>query len=373
MAKRRYWLNLCTAKSWEESRTRGYTCSGWNESRWKAVQKMQQGDYLLLYMSGVSRFIGVLEVASKPFRSEERIWDDALYPCRVEAKPVVMLEPDTAVPIHDLKDKLSIFRDMESPKAWIGRVRGSPQEWSAEDGETILRALMEAKEHPVVREVDPRKLAYRPPALKSKIGAVTVPDSEPEEPESSVPPKEPTEDTAVSEHTRIQSMLVTLGGEMGLDVWIASNDRGRVVGGKRLGELPRVIDDLPLQFDAATMKTVKLIDVLWLRRRTIEAAFEIECTTSIYSGLLRMSDLISMQPNLNIPLYIVAPDERRAKVIEEVNRATFTRLSPPMPEICSFIALSALEEAMRHPPDLRRHLKPDYLEELSESCEVEEA
>ena len=28
-----------------------------------------------------------------------------------------------------------------------------------------------------------------------------------------------------------------------------------------------------------------------------------------------MSDLIAMQPNLNIPLYLVAPDERREKVL----------------------------------------------------------
>ena len=52
------------------------------------------------------------------------------------------------------------------------------------------------------------------------------------------------------------------------------------------------------------------------------AAFEIESTTSIYSGLLRMSDLIAMQPNLNIPLYLVAPNERRQKVFAEVNRST---------------------------------------------------
>ena len=50
---------------------------------------------------------------------------------------------------------------------------------------------------------------------------------------------------------------------------------------------------------------------------------EIEHTTSIYSGLLRMSDLVAMQPNLQIPLFIVAPDVRRNKVIEEVNRPTF--------------------------------------------------
>ncbi len=35
-----------------------------------------------------------------------------------------------------------------------------------------------------------------------------------------------------------------------------------------------------------------------------------------------------MQTNLNIPLYLVAPDDRRDKVITEVNRPTFSRLSP---------------------------------------------
>ena len=60
------------------------------------------------------------------------------------------------------------------------------------------------------------------------------------------------------------------------------------------------------------------------------AAFEVESTTSIYSGLLRMPDLVSMQPNLKIPLYLVAPDDRREKVFNEVNRPTFTRLKPPL-------------------------------------------
>jgi hypothetical protein len=53
--------------------------------------------------------------------------------------------------------------------------------------------------------------------------------------------------------------------------------------------------------------------VLWLQGNAIQAAFEIESTTSIFSGLLRMADLIAMHPNLKIPLYIVAPAERRSK------------------------------------------------------------
>jgi hypothetical protein len=44
-------------------------------------------------------------------------------------------------------------------------------------------------------------------------------------------------------------------------------------------------------------RTVELIDVLWLNGNAIVAAFEAESTTSIYSGLLRMADLLSMQPN----------------------------------------------------------------------------
>ena len=160
---------------------------------------------------------------------------------------------------------------------------------------------------------------------------------------------------------------------MGLNVWIARNDKNRVITGKRLCDIPRVIDKLPLQFDDATMSTVELIDVLWLKGKSIEAAFEIESTTSIYSGLLRLSDLISMQPNLNIPLYIVAPDERREKVKSEINRATFARLSPPMSEICGFIAFSVLEKAMKDTKEHRQYMKPDYLEKLAESCETEDA
>jgi hypothetical protein len=55
-------------------------------------------------------------------------------------------------------------------------------------------------------------------------------------------------------------------------------------------------------------------------------------------GLLCMADLIVMQPNINIPLYIVAPDKRRKKVITEINRPTFSRLEPSLSEICRFLS-----------------------------------
>ncbi len=57
-----------------------------------------------------------------------------------------------------------------------------------------------------------------------------------------------------------------------------------------------------------------------------------------------MADLITMQPNINIPLYIVAPDEQQNKVIQEVNRPTFANLSHPMRELCRFIAFLTLRD-----------------------------
>lgn len=128
-----------------------------------------------------------------------------------------------------------------------------------------------------------------------------------------------------------------------------------------------------MKFDEATNKTIELIDVLWLRGNAITAAFEIECTTSIYSGLLRMADLIAMQPNLNIPLYLVAPEERRNKVMTEVNRPTFSRLFPPLKQICRYIATSALRERVAQAASFVQYLKPEFLRELSESCELDKA
>jgi len=156
---------------------------------------------------------------------------------------------------------------------------------------------------------------------------------------------------------------------MGLDVWVARNDRSKEYKGQRFNDTKRFLTKLPVQFDEATRGIVEMIDVLWLRGNAIVAAFEIESTTSIYSGLLRMSDLISLQPNLSMPLYIVAPDERRNKVMDEIARPTFSRLSIPLFQICQYISFSALREASEKAREFVSYLDPQFLEKIAEACE----
>jgi predicted RNA-binding protein len=173
-----YWLDLFTGTTWEEFLAAGGEVSGFRERRWKTVQQIKPGDYLLCYLTGISRWIGVLEVVSEPFKDTTPIWKDEAFPARVRVRPVATLSPETAVPVFELRDELTVFRDLKNPNAWTGHFRGSPARWKPADGQAVVAAILDAKENPIGRPVDAAKLARRPRALKAAIGPVTVPDSE---------------------------------------------------------------------------------------------------------------------------------------------------------------------------------------------------
>ena len=360
-----YWLNLFSYKSWTEFLEAGGNVTGFREGRWKTVQRIKPGDLMLCYLTGVSRWIGLLEVTDAPFEDDKPIWEDAVFSARVPVKVLIQLRPETAIPIMELKNELSIFSNLSNPHAWTGRLRGSPAKWKISDGDAIVSALEAAQKNPVERSFDPAKLARRPPILRTAGGEpVIVPDSQ-DDP-NSVTPASPIGEATV--HTEIQWLLAKLGNDMGLDVWVARNDRGKSYNGKSFTELSRLTDALPVQFDDVTTRTIELIDVLWLEGNSIRAAFEIESTTSIYSGLLRMADLISMQPNLTIPLYLVAPNARRDKVKSEINRPTFSRLKTPLIDVCRYIAFDELRENTSKASPYIRHLDPQFLDDFAEFC-----
>jgi predicted RNA-binding protein len=363
---RKYWLDLFTGKTWEEFLKAGAKVSGFREGRKKFAEKIQIGDYLICYVTGISRLISVLEVKSECyFDDENRIWEDSSFPIRFKVKPVYILNPENAVPIDLTIDNPS-FRTLNSRKAWGGFVRGSPREFDSQDAQAILELIEDAKNHPVKREYDIKKYWQRPRAYASKAGMVTIPERYEEEVEKTEPSFEKIT------HEEIQYLLLKLGSDLGLSVWVAKNDRNKEFNGITFKDIPKLREELPIQFDEATNRTIELIDVLWLQDEAIMAAFEVEHTTSIYSGLLRMSDLKSMQPNINIPLYIVAPDDRREKVISEINRPTFFKLKPSLTKICKFIPYSALKNEIEQIGHRIKYTKPQFIDDIAETCETEE-
>ena len=374
MDRQRYWLNLYTWKTWNEFRKAGGELTGFRKSRWKTAQRIKPGDQFICYLTGVSRWIGLEEVTGPAYLDDtpSAIWEDDPFPVRIPIKLLVGLDAEIAVPIMELKERLSIFKNLKNPHAWTGKLRGSPVQWDFNDGEVIAAALRDAQSNPVKRAVDPTKLKKVPSILKTRTGeAVTVPDAEDKSNEH-VDATQPDSEKTPYAHTEVQWLLLKLGNDMGLDVWVAKNDRNREFKGQKFSDLTKMITKLPVQFDDATQRTVELIDVLWLKGQTIVGAFEIESTTSIYSGLLRMSDLISMQPNLAMPHYIVAPDDRRDKVITEINRPTFSKLVTPLSEICRYIPFSALKQSIEKAGPLIKHLNPEFLDDFAEVCDAGE-
>jgi len=207
--------------------------------------------------------------------------------------------------------------------------------------------------------------------LDTDDGLITLPlddeDDEQHDDEAATRPPE-------SEHTHIQALLARMGSAMGYDVYIPMSDRRRTWGGAAVADVPRMLGELRIPLVGQAIRIIREIDVLWIDRDAVQAAFEVEKTTSIYSGLLRMTDLLAMQPNLEIQCFIVAPDERRQKVYEQINRATFARMRRPLSTICRYLPFSALLEQEGAGRRSWRHLRFSYLlEELSESMEPQDA
>lgn len=164
-------------------------------------------------------------------------------------------------------------------------------------------------------------------------------------------------------HSQIQLLLAKIGKKLGCRVWIAANDHNRYADGERLGDYS--VKDLPpyIVADPEAQKIIKLIDVLWLQgNRGVAAAFEVEHTTSIYSGLLRMSDLLTLQPNISFPLYIVTSNDRLSKVRRELARPTFQAIE--LHETCGFFSY---EELIQEKESIMRWANsPDAIKKLAE-------
>lgn len=366
-----YWLNLFTGKTWREFLAAGGKTTGFREHNRTRARRIRPGDVFVCYLVGVKRWVGLLEIRSEVFQDDSPIYEEEVFPVRFSVEPLVTLAPEHGVPMESLAGKLTFFPADATARQWSGRVRGSPSRYKPEDGEAIAAAIRQAAENPVTRPVDAKQLE-RPAnlyKLRARAGdeeietVVSIPAKEEEEPAAA-------EDVPVAEegptHSEIQWRLLDLGSQMGLNIWAPRGDRGRAWQSRVIGDVPRMLANLPTQFNEATTKTIENIDVLWLSGQAIVAAFEVEHTTAVYSGLLRMSDLLTMQPNLDINLYLVGPDDRYPKFAREVARPTFASRPKPLHSVCGFLPYSRLCDRLDEARNVIRFLRPEFIDEIAE-------
>jgi hypothetical protein len=363
-----YWLDLFTPYTWERFKEHGATVSGFRpRQRGAAFERIKRGDVLLCYLVKLSRWCGSLEVVSDAFEDSTPIFaeENDPFPIRFKVRPQVMLDFDRAIPIEELWSTLTFTNRLVAGSvgwAQAAKLRQSLIAISHQDGGTITRALERQKVENKVFELDQADLRH--------IGQRTVVRTESGEVEVEVPDREieePSEEVSGGPRASIkkQAQLSQLGATLGFTIWIPPSDRVRVLELLTATYHPKLVATLPLNYDLATLKTIENIDVIWLDRRAIAHAFEVEHTTAIYSGLLRMADLLAMQPRMNIVLHIVAPIERRDQVRREIIRPVFSVLEGgAMSERCSFLSYDAIDELLSQPN--LAHLRESILKDFEE-------
>jgi hypothetical protein len=160
---------------------------------------------------------------------------------------------------------------------------------------------------------------------------------------------ETTDKGDIRESIRIQGLLAKIGEEMGFDIWVPNPDRARVAKVWQPRDPRTLLTSLPLSYDKTTQNTISLIDVIWIKnKRSIARAFEVEHTTSIYSGILRMADLVALQPDIKIKMHIVAPADRQEKFATEIRRPVFSYMTNGrLSDMCTFISYDDVEHVAK--------------------------
>ena len=339
IAELAYFADVFTPATWSAFMADGGRVTAFSRgSMNRGAGKVRSGDRFVCYLKGKFSFVGALEARSEAYVSDDPIWGTGDFPVRVRVEPLALFMPEVALPIAALDGKLSFFASGTPQSMVPAYFQGSPRALTEPDGQAIWRAILAHEDG--VRSM-------QRPAIQELADAVEVAVAGPR-------------------HAETQALLAEIGLATGCSVWLPRADRQAV--GRVNAELPgRLLPELPFLFPGKAQQVVQNIDAIWLQGSTVVAAFEVENTTSIYSGLLRMSDLVSLMPNISFPMFIVAPEARRAAVRDEVTRPTFAALEPPLQQKCGYIASEELQRKRATlGDDLLRHTRPGFINDLAE-------
>jgi hypothetical protein len=134
-------------------------------------------------------------------------------------------------------------------------------------------------------------------------------------------------------HSQVQTLLASIGNLKGYEVCVPPNDAGKI-DWSLAAEFP-LRHALPGGFEEVS-SILSEIDVIWVAagRNDIEGLFEVEHTTSVYSGLLRFNDILLTNPKVS-RFSIVSNETRRAVFARQLYRPTFRKSG--LAEITSFL------------------------------------
>lgn len=124
-------------------------------------------------------------------------------------------------------------------------------------------------------------------------------------------------------HAQAQTLLAGIGHIKGYEVYVPENNVAKL--DWSLTGRFELRDRIPSGFDDVAPILAE-IDVIWItgRGNSVESLFEVQHSTSVYSGLLRFNDVLLMHPQVS-RFSIVSEDSRRSVFSRQLFRPTFRK------------------------------------------------
>ncbi len=123
----------------------------------------------------------------------------------------------------------------------------------------------------------------------------------------------------ITSHQEAEFILLKLGQVLGHDTY--SPDRNKEAYGQKLEESIS-LDTIPQFTTPSLLDTIRYIDVIWFEDEFPVCCFEVEHTTGVTNGLLRLYQTAQ----LNTRLFVIAPSDVLKKFETEMNKAPFNKM-----------------------------------------------
>jgi hypothetical protein len=114
MAPSNFWIIVGSPDNFRKTRELGFTVQGIKSRHRKKAERMQPGDQLAWYLTGVKAFGGVATITSPYFESHDRIWQSGDpkkeaedYPFRVEIRPDLVLDEGEWAPAEPVARQMT--------------------------------------------------------------------------------------------------------------------------------------------------------------------------------------------------------------------------------------------------------------------------
>ena len=122
-----FWMIANNERNFRITQNRGFTVLGLKSQHRRKVQRISEGDRILLYVTHMRRFVGTLTAVSDYYEADDTIWEKegkAGFPFRVNIKADVVLRDEQFMNANLIAPRLEYVKRW-APEDWYMAFQGN--------------------------------------------------------------------------------------------------------------------------------------------------------------------------------------------------------------------------------------------------------